>query len=366
MLPDPGCGSIPTRGAGEGIRPAAWAPVLVAMALVGWPGSTLGAQASADQSALERETDPSIRPGDNFFVYANGAWLNATEIPAGKERWNARTEISEVTRRQIAQLLDDAGVAPAGSLARKVADFRAAYLNEAAIEARGIAPLKSLFDSIARVRDKASLTRFLGRRLAADVDPLNWGVYRSSRLLGLSVEPSLHGEKTYVAFLLQGGLGLPDREPYVSTEPGMQALRAKYQGYIGRLLALAGFDRAEQRAAAVMTLETALAQSQATREASAHDQNADSVWTRADFATTGAGNGLVGVLQGGGAGQAGIVRGVAANCGDGVGGRGRVGAAGGVEGLPAFPRAGRVRRGAAARLRRGGAGAAWRRRDRHA
>ena len=109
-------------------------------------------------------------------------------------------------------------------------------------------------------------------------------VYRSSRLLGLSVEPSLHGEKTYVAFLLQGGLGLPDREPYVSTEPGMQALRARYQRYIGRLLALAGFDRAERRAAAVMTLETALARSQATKEASAHDQNADSVWTRGDFA----------------------------------------------------------------------------------
>ena len=284
MLRDPRRGSIPMRAAGEGIRTAAWAPVLVAMALAGWPGSTLRAQSSGDQAALERGADPSIRPGDDFFSYANGAWLKATVIPAGKERWNARSEIGEVTRQQIAQLLDDAGAAPAGSLARKVADFRAAYLNEAAIEARGIAPLKPLFDSIDRVRDKASLTRLLGRGLAADVDPLNWGVYQSSRLLGLSVEPSLHGEKTYVAFLLQGGLGLPDREPYVSTEPGMQALRAKYQRYIGRLLALAGFDRAEQRAAAVMTLETALAQSQATKEASAHDQNADSVWTRGDFA----------------------------------------------------------------------------------
>ncbi len=284
MLRDPRRGSIPMRAAGEGIRTAAWASVLVAMALAGWPGSALGAQSGGDQAALERGADPSIKPGDDFFSYANGAWLKATVLPAGKERWNARSEIGEVTRQQIAHLLDDAGVAPTGSLARKVADFRAAYLNEAAIEARGIAPLKPLFDNIDRVRDKASLTRLLGRGLGADVDPLNWGVYRSSRLLGLSVEPSLHGEKTYVAFLLQGGLGLPDREPYVSTEPGRQALRAKYQRYIGRLLALAGFDRAERRAAAVMTLETALAQSQATREASAHDQNADSVWTRGDFA----------------------------------------------------------------------------------
>jgi len=284
MLPHRRRGSTPIRAPDESIRTVAWAAVLVALALAGWPRSALRAQSSGDQAALEREADPSIKPGDDFFSYANGAWLKATEIPAGKERWNARTEIGEMTRQQIAHLLDDADVAPAGSLPRKVADFRAAYLNEAAIETRGIAPLEPIFDSIDRVRDKASLTRLLGRGLAADVDPLNWGIYRSSRLFGLSVEPSLHGEKTYVAFLLQGGLGLPDREPYVGTEPGMQALRAKYQKYIGGLLALAGFDRAEQRAAAVMTLETALARSQATKEASAHDQNADSVWTRADFA----------------------------------------------------------------------------------
>jgi len=284
MLRDSRRGDTPVRAQGETIRRGAWASALVALALAGWPGSALRAQSSGGQATPEHEADPSIRPGDDFFSYANSAWLKATVIPPGKERWNARTEIAEATRRQIAQLLDDAGRAPAGSLARKVADFRAAYLNEPAIEARGIRPLKPLLDSIDRVRDKASLTRLLGRRLAADVDPLNWGVYQSSRLLGLSVEPSLHGEKTYVAFLLQGGLGLADREPYLSTEPGMRALRAKYQRYIGRLLALAGFDSAGPRAAAVMKLETALARSQATKEASAHDQNADSVWTRDDFA----------------------------------------------------------------------------------
>ena len=228
--------------------------------------------------------DPSIQPGDDFFAYANGAWLKATEIPAGKERWNARDEIDELTRQQIAKLLDDAGAAPAGSIARKVADFRAAYLNEAAIEARGIAPLKPLLDSIDRVRDKAELTRLLGRGLAADVDPLNWGVYRSSSPAG-SVGGAEHPRREDQRRLsAAGGLGLPDREYYVSTEPGMQALRARYREYIGRLLALAGFDRAEQRAEAVMALETALAQSQATREASANDHNADNVWTRADFA----------------------------------------------------------------------------------
>jgi predicted metalloendopeptidase len=120
--------------------------------------------------------------------------------------------------------------------------------------------------------------------MRADVDPLNWGVYQSSSLLGLSVEPSIHGEKTYVAFLLQGGLGLTDRENYLSAEPRMQALRAKYQEYISALLAFGGSDSSDPRAAAVLALETAIAQSHATRELSANDHNADNLWTRADFA----------------------------------------------------------------------------------
>lgn len=259
--------------------------LLLATILVGFSGSIAEAQSGyRPYSALETGTDPGVQPGDDFFAFANGVWLRATEIPAGKERWTARNEIAEVTRQQVARLLEEAGAAPAGVVARKVADFRAAYLNEATIEGRGLTPLRPILDSIEAVRDRPGLTRLLGRGLRADVDPLNWGIYRSSHLLGLSVESSIHGEKTYVAFLLQGGLGLPDREHYVSADPRMEALRATYQKYVGRLLALAGFDRADQRAEGVLALETALAETQATREASANDHNADSVWTRADFA----------------------------------------------------------------------------------
>jgi predicted metalloendopeptidase len=231
----------------------------------------------------EPGVDISIHPGDDFFAYANGAWLKATEIPAGSPRWNARGDINELTRQQVAQLVDAAASAPAGSDARKVADFRAAYLNETAIDARGITPLRPMFERIDGVHDKASLTRLLGSELRADVDPLNWGVYDSAHLLGLSVENGNHGEKTYVAFLLQGGLGLPDRKQYLDPSPDMQALRTQYQKRIAHALELAGFDRASQRAEAVMALETAIAQSHASPEASAEDRNADNLWTRADF-----------------------------------------------------------------------------------
>jgi putative endopeptidase len=246
----------------------------------------LRAQAVTDgrASSLEGTVDASIKPGDDFFAYANGAWLRTTELPQGKDRWSARDEINEQNRQRLARLLDDAHNAPPRSFARKVADFRAAWLNEAAIEAKAITPVKPQLDSIDSIRDKEALTRQLGRWMRADVDPLNWGVYQSSSLLGLSVEPSIHGEKTYVAFLLQGGLGLPDREHYLSAEPRMQLLRTKYQEYITGLLAFCGGDRFDQRAKAVVALETAIAQSHTARALSANDHNADNVWTRADFA----------------------------------------------------------------------------------
>lgn len=232
---------------------------------------------------IEVGVDAGIRPGDDFFAYANGGWLEATQIPEDSPRWNARNEINDLTRRQLESLIDDAAGAPAGSDAHKVADFRAAYLNEAIIEARGLASLAHSFDRINGVHDKVALTRLLGSELGADVDPLNRGIYDSAHLLGLSVEPGLHAERNYVALLLQGGLGLPDRDHYASSAPENQALRTRYQRYIARMLELAGLDHAVERAAGVMALETAIAQTHATREASADERNADNSWTRADF-----------------------------------------------------------------------------------
>jgi putative endopeptidase len=246
--------------------------------------ATLLAAMAPEAQGQDSGVDASIAPGDDFFAYANGAWLKATEIPPGKARWDARSEINEVTRERVASLIREASAEPVGSTARKVADFQAAYLNEAAIEAKGITPVRPMLDCIEQVRDKATLTRLLGRGLRADVDPLNNGVNDSAHLLGLAAQPSIHGEKTHVAFLLQGGLGLPGREHYLSTAPRMRALRTQYVAYVGRLLALAGFDRTAPRARAVMALETAIAQSHATPEASSNDRNADQVWTRADFA----------------------------------------------------------------------------------
>ena len=284
-----------TRGRGAPYHPSMLklTSVVLVSAIVAAFANATGASAGAlaadspPAHAPEAGVDPSVRPGDDFFAFANGAWLRATEIPPGQERVSARTEIAELTRRQIAGLLDDANSAPPGSLARQVTDFRTACRNETAIERRGLSALAPRLAQIAAVADRTALVRLLGAGLRADVDPLNWGIYDSSHLFGLSVEMGNHGEPEYVAFLLQGGLGLPDRESYLSSDAAMQALRGRYQEYLARLLALAGFDRdpaASARAAAVLALETAIARSHAPEEESAKESNADNLWTRADFA----------------------------------------------------------------------------------
>ena len=182
------------------------------LSLTLWPLSTTEGRrpAAPDPTSARREStvDASIPPGDDFFAYANGGWLKAAVIPSGRERWTVRDEINERTRQQVAAILDDAPKAPPGSVARMVADFRAALLDEATIEAKGLDPLAPMFARIDRVGDKRELARELGGTMRADVAPLDAGTYSSASVLGLSVAHSIHGETTCTAFLVQGGLAL--------------------------------------------------------------------------------------------------------------------------------------------------------------
>ena len=244
--------------------------VLVTLALL----AGLPAQGATDAPA-------EVLPGDDFFRYANASWLATAAIPPGKASWGARTEIAERTQTQVLQLLDEARAAPPGTRACQVADYRAALMDEAAIEARGMRPLGPMLRRIEALRSKNDLARFLGSGLRADVDPIHFGVYDSSHVLGLAVQAGNHGEKDYVAYLLQGGLGMP-RENYLGADARMQAARVRRQEDIARALARLGSQ--PERAAAVMALETALARSHSAAEASDNESNADTLWTRADFA----------------------------------------------------------------------------------
>lgn len=238
-----------------------------------------------ERPAAGKPANMTVLPGDDFFAYANGEWLAKTEIPADRGSWSAMGALAEDTNSRIAKMIEGLG-AEKGTTgeARKVADFYAAYMDEAGIEKRGLAPIKPMLANIAAIKDKAALVRALGASVRADVDPLNATDFFTENLFGLWVAQGLTDSSRNLPYLLQGGLGLPDRAYYLENNARMAELRTKYQQHIAAMLKLAGFDKSDERAARVFELELALAQTHATREDSANIQKSNNVWTLKDFA----------------------------------------------------------------------------------
>jgi putative endopeptidase len=241
-------------------------------------------QRAIAQLSLYTGLDTSVAPGDDFNLYANGGWEKETVIPADKSSWSISAQLSEDTDKQIVKLVEKAMLAPPGSQERKVGDYFSAYLDSAHIEQLGLAPLKAGLQKIAGLNDKAALASYLGAHLRADVDPINNTDLATENLFGLWVAQGFHDHSKYTAYLLQGGLGLPDREYYLSKNPKMVTLRAKYLTHIAAMLQLAGIPDAQKAAHRVLDLERKIAQSHASRETTSNVLKADNTWNAAQFA----------------------------------------------------------------------------------
>jgi len=236
--------------------------------------------------------DRSVKPGDDFFRYANGGWIKQAQLPSDSgyiaiDGWMRDDLSNEVSRKRSANLIQEAIKAnvPVGSNLRKIADLYRSYMNEAEIEAKGLAPLRPHLERIAAIRDRHGLARALGESLRVDVDPLNWGViFHTPNLFGLCVAPGFDDPEHYAAFLLQGGLGMPDREYYLSDAERMRDFRAKYQAHVSAVLRLAGFSDPESRAQHIVDLEHAIAEKHIPIEEEQNFQKANNHWKQADFA----------------------------------------------------------------------------------
>ena len=230
--------------------------------------------------------DPSVRPGDDFFLFANGNWIKNTEIPADRSSIGVFSTLADLSNKRTAGLIEEAAKSnsPAGSGQRKIADLYNSYMDEAGIEARGLAPLRPQLDAIAAIHDKAQLSHVLGESLRADVDPLNNTNFHTANLFGLWVAPGFEDSDHYTAYLLQGGLQLPDREYYLSDNAHMRDLRGKYQTHIAAMLKLAGFDDTEARAARVVELEHAIAEKHTPLAENEDIHKANNTWQASDFA----------------------------------------------------------------------------------
>jgi putative endopeptidase len=229
--------------------------------------------------------DPAIAPGDNFFLYANGTWIKNTEIPADRSRYGAGSALEELTDKRTADLIAELVRArgPAGSDARKIGDYYASYMDEAGIEAKGLQPLKPALDRIAAISDAQGLARLIGGTLRADVDVFNATNLYTDHLFGLWIAQDLNDPSRYSPFLLQGGLGMPDREYYLDPSERMAGIRTAYQKHIAAVLTLAGVADADAKAARIFALERRIAEVHASREASEDVQKGNNHWTRKDF-----------------------------------------------------------------------------------
>src|ERR1700679_848890 len=128
-------------------------------------------------------------------------------------------------------------------------------MDEKSIEARGLSVLQPAFDRIMSIKDRAGLAQFLGTTLRAAADILNSSTLYTEKLFGLWVAQDLDDPARYAPFLLQGGLGMPDRDYYVNGSPKMAELRKKYQAHIAAVLKLSGEADADRKAAAIFALE---------------------------------------------------------------------------------------------------------------
>jgi putative endopeptidase len=229
--------------------------------------------------------DRSVQPGDDFFQYANGQWIKKTAIPPDRSGVGVFTDLSDLTNKRTAALIEEAAraKAPAGSSARQIADLYNSYMDEAGIEARGLSPLRPHLEAIAAIRDRHELAHALGESLRSDVDALNNTNFHTSNLFGLWVAPGFNDSEHYAAYLLQGGIELPDREYYLSDNASMRDTRTKYLAHVAAMLKLAGFTDTEARAQKIFSLEHAIAEKHISLPENDDIHKANNTWKQADF-----------------------------------------------------------------------------------
>ncbi len=191
--------------------------------------------------------DKAVKPGDNFFLYTDGTWLKNTPIPADKTSYGAFNMLADLSEARVHGILEAAAAkgAPVTTREGKIGAAYKAYMDETAIEARGAAPLKSELARIEGVKDKAELAYLMGKPGYASV-------------IGLDIEPDQKDPTKNAVYITQDGLGLPDRDYYLTAQ--FAAKKAAYQVYVARMLTLAGWPGAETRAAEIVAFETGIAE----------------------------------------------------------------------------------------------------------
>ncbi|HEM7522862.1 TPA: M13 family metallopeptidase [Providencia stuartii] len=199
----------------------------------------------------------NIASGDDFYRYVNQDWISKAKIPTGMPRINSFVELYLTTEKQLQSIIDQLQSSPEKELnhnQRNIRNLYVSYLNEDAIEKIGISPLKDDLDAITNAKNHNDISKLMA--LPAYTPFISYWVDLDAK------QPD-----TYVLYLGQGGLGLPNRNYYLDDTPQMEEIRKNYIAYIATILKLAGENDVEKKAQQIFALEKSMAQTHWSPEA---------------------------------------------------------------------------------------------------
>lgn len=195
--------------------------------------------------------DASVAPGDDFYAYANGAWLSSYELPEDKTAFGNFYELRDLTQQRVQALIEElAATKPAsGSVEQKIGDYYASFLDTETLDKRGFEPIRAELDRIRALDSRPALAEAFGwvQRHDATV-PFAIGIQIDQK------DPS-----RFITALYVSGLGLPERDYYLEDSERFQMIRAAYVEHIERMLVLVDAQDLAKQAEAVLALETAIA-----------------------------------------------------------------------------------------------------------
>lgn len=194
-----------------------------------------------DEAGMNR----SVAPGDDFFEYANGAWAKNTPIPADKARYGMFNVLDDLSKERTRTIIEEQAKDPNS----KIGNAYASFMDQASVEARGLAPFQPWLNEIKGATSKKDLAK-----LYSDADRI--GIDIPFRMF---VGQDRKSSDRYALSVLQGGLGMPDRDYYLSNDPKLTDTKAKYLQHLTAMLTLAGEPNAAARAKAILAFETKVA-----------------------------------------------------------------------------------------------------------
>ena len=215
--------------------------------------------------------DRSVAPGQSFYNFANGNWDRRTQIPADQANYGMFSVLADLSEARTRGILEQAARRPG----TRMGDMYASFMDEAAIERAGVTPIRPILNRVKALADRSQWAAELGRLAHMGIrGPIGGNVGSDER------HPDV-----MIVHLGQGGLGLPDRDYYLSNDPGQVAKRTAYRAYLAQLLTMAGETNADARAEAVVGFERNLAQVQWTRIQNRDEQATYNRWPMTAFAS---------------------------------------------------------------------------------